>query len=245
MKSEQARFILQAFRPGTADERDPHFAEALAQVERDPELKAWFAAQCRFDEAVRAKLREVPVPEGLRDRILAGKDLSGPVAVYRRPGFLAMAAVLLIFVAVGGSLWQRPAPAIEVAQFEAGMIASLEKPFTLDLMSQNLEEVKDWLASHTLTERQSIPATFENYLPFGCRTFEWNQVAVVLVCFNVEGNKVHLFMTRCCDLPGLEAPPAPFVVQHQEWSTARWKFRNTHYLAISNADPQLLRNLLL
>ena len=108
---------------------------------------------------------KVPALVGFLDE---RKPLVQHVSFYRRPGFLAMVALLLIFIGVGGSLWRGNDQAVESAQFTRAMLASLEKPFTLDLMSQNLEEVKDWLASNTLAERRCIPAALESYRPFGC-----------------------------------------------------------------------------
>ena len=45
MDKEQARFILQSFRPDGADAKDPDFAEALAVAAEDRELGDWLAAE--------------------------------------------------------------------------------------------------------------------------------------------------------------------------------------------------------
>ena len=43
MNNQEAKLILQAYRPGGRDTFDPLFAEALEQARRDPELQKWFA----------------------------------------------------------------------------------------------------------------------------------------------------------------------------------------------------------
>ena len=49
--------------------------EALALVESDPELKAWWDARQAFDRRVAAKLEQVPVPTDLRENILNGRKI--------------------------------------------------------------------------------------------------------------------------------------------------------------------------
>ena len=72
MNNEEAKFILQGYRPNGADAGDAAFRAALEQVQRDPALGEWFARQQAFDAAVSAKLDAVPAPVGLREAILAG-----------------------------------------------------------------------------------------------------------------------------------------------------------------------------
>ena len=72
MNNEEAKFILQGYRPNGADAGDAAFRAALEQVQRDPALREWFARQQAFDAAVSTKLDAVPAPVGLREAILAG-----------------------------------------------------------------------------------------------------------------------------------------------------------------------------
>ena len=59
MTTEQAKELLAVYRPGTADESDLIFAEALALAKSDPELKKWFEESIAFDRGVRYTEREV------------------------------------------------------------------------------------------------------------------------------------------------------------------------------------------
>jgi hypothetical protein len=95
MNTQQAKFILQAYRPGGQDANDPQFAEALEQVKNDPNLAEWFAAQTAFDGAVAHALGTVAPPAQLREMILAGRRVIEPAPWWRRP--------------VGGR-WLRPSP---------------------------------------------------------------------------------------------------------------------------------------
>lgn len=70
MDKEQARFILQSFRPDGADARDPDFAEALAVVAGNRELGDWLAGERAQDASFAAALSAVEIPEELRENIL-------------------------------------------------------------------------------------------------------------------------------------------------------------------------------
>ena len=88
MTNEEAKFMLQGYRPNGQDADNEAFAEALAQAERDPSLRAWFEREQAFDALIAGKLREVRAPDGLRESILAGTKLSTqPVAAERTPAW--------------------------------------------------------------------------------------------------------------------------------------------------------------
>ncbi len=70
MDKEQARFILQSFRPDGADADDRDFAEALAVAIEDRELCEWLANERAFDATFSKALETVNLPETLRHDIL-------------------------------------------------------------------------------------------------------------------------------------------------------------------------------
>lgn len=71
MDKEQARFILQSFRPDGADAADADFAAALQLAVEDRELGEWLAEERATDAEFAAALCEVEIPEELRQHILA------------------------------------------------------------------------------------------------------------------------------------------------------------------------------
>ncbi len=70
MDKEEARFILQSFRPDGADADDRDFAEALAIAIEDRDLCVWLANERAFDAAFSKALATVDLPETLRHDIL-------------------------------------------------------------------------------------------------------------------------------------------------------------------------------
>ena len=102
MNNQQAKFILGAYRPDGRDATDAAFAEALAQTERDPELRQWLERQRAFDTAVVGRLRAVAPPVELKQAILAGVRASRPRAAWwLAPRWLAAAAAMAVLAGVG------------------------------------------------------------------------------------------------------------------------------------------------
>jgi len=74
MNTREARNILLLYR-GPADDADPQFREALAQVQAAPELAEWLQEQTRCYDAIRAKLREVEPPIDLSQKIIRTRPI--------------------------------------------------------------------------------------------------------------------------------------------------------------------------
>lgn len=80
MDKAQAKFLLSSFRPDGADAHLPEFAEALKLVAEDRELGEWLAQERASDATFTQALNDVPIPEGLRDEILAVLAYDGSTA---------------------------------------------------------------------------------------------------------------------------------------------------------------------
>ena len=107
MNTQQAREILSMYRPGTEDEHDPMFAEALALARTDRELKTWFEESTTFDRGMRAALTLVDAPIDLRDLILAERKIIRPTPWwnYRLSGRQLAAAAAVVLTAALSVLW--------------------------------------------------------------------------------------------------------------------------------------------
>ena len=71
MDKEQAKFILESYRPDGADAHGGIFAEALQLAVEDRELGEWLSNQRSEDAEFAKNLQDFAVPELLRRRILA------------------------------------------------------------------------------------------------------------------------------------------------------------------------------
>ncbi len=74
MNAREAKEILLLYR-GPVDDSDPQFREALAHMQRDPELVKWLREQTRCYDAIRAKLLEVEPPVDLPRKIIRARPI--------------------------------------------------------------------------------------------------------------------------------------------------------------------------
>lgn len=68
---QKAKQILNLYRPGTDDALDPAFSEALDFCERDNRLIKWLEQHCANYSALRDEFRQIPVPQGFKEQIIA------------------------------------------------------------------------------------------------------------------------------------------------------------------------------
>ena len=61
---------LEACRPGSDDVADPALEYLAAELDANPELEVLYGRLQRVDETLAAAFRDVPVPEGLQQRLL-------------------------------------------------------------------------------------------------------------------------------------------------------------------------------
>src|SRR5215472_1292393 len=106
MNTSEAREKLLLYR-GSIDDADPQFREALAYVDRDPELAEWLREQRSCYAAFRSKLREPEPPSDLAQKIIRSRPIP-----FRRgwAQILKLAAAITIsasVTAVSIKLWDR------------------------------------------------------------------------------------------------------------------------------------------
>jgi hypothetical protein len=247
MDKQEARLVLQACRPNGEDAALPVFAEALALVERDPELAAWWQAQQAFDRKFAAKLQEIPLPPDLRATILAGRKIEQMTARSYLPQWLAIAAMFLVVGLIGGLFFPsrtHEAGPLAAAGYDESALAFLgnDAP-SLGMMSSDHEQVLAWLKQQNAPVG-SIPAKMETLPSVGCQTFAVHGHSVSLICFTMAGGRLaHLFVI---ERPALSDPPgrSPEFGQNGAWSTASWSDDAHSYLLATQDKPEALKQLL-
>ncbi len=246
MNREAAKIVLAACRPNGADANDPLVAEALALVQRDAELRAWFAAEQAADKAIAAKLKTAPLPEDLLARVRAGTQARLAVRS-RRPSLpLAMAASLALLGLIA-ALWLNRSPSAPPGTFAAyrvEMTRFLRAFPKLDLATDRLPEVRAWLSQQHPLVQAKIPKGMERFPSLGCRTVEWQGKQLALLCFMAEGQVVHVFVMPRTAFPDALLTPAPIFAKVGPQSTASWASDDNLYLVVTAADEALLRKIL-
>lgn len=237
MDNQQAKFILQSWRASGADRNDPHFAEALRQVERDPDLAAWFAREQALDLALSARLHTLPVPEGLRESLRAAPPPVAALPSRRIHPFLAWAAVLVV-LGVLAALWFRPVPPAEgLAVYRHEMLAKVSGGVRLAFTSPSVAQVQQWLTEHPGISGYTIPAALRDRPGIGCRAWTWNGKPVGLICFSIQGRgAVHLFVVDQAAVPDAPETSKPSFAHEAGWTTAAWSESGKLYLLVGQGD---------
>ena len=200
MDNPTAKEILSAYRPDGADAGDPRFAEALAQCERDPTLKAWFEHERARDEAMARALRSVRAPEGGKRALLGTAVFDEAQAAVRAPrrrwfgfGGIGLAALFLIGVTFFALSMLRPTVSLDPAGFAMVDLANAAMPF--DRQGRDAAALKDWLAAQGAPVPPTLPAALAAASAAGCKVFEDGAGGKIsLLCFETGGGIVHLFV---------------------------------------------------
>jgi anti-sigma factor RsiW len=247
MTNKEASFLLGSCRPGGADLSDPEFAEALAQADRDPALKAWLEDQCRFDTAIAARLRSVAPPADLRSRILAGGRVSRPVPFFSARRLWAIAAIVMAFAGLG--LWFTTQDRHTQSGWEDQAVATLgdilsgRKDF--DAKSPNVADLQAWLHNNGSPMTGDLPANLARLQSLGCKTIYWNGRPISIICFHGPGGElVHLAMI---DRTALDNPPPqghPVFGNKDGWQTAAWSQGDMAMMLLTRAPESQLRAIL-
>lgn len=246
MTEQEARLILQSYRPGSDDPDDPQFAGALREAERNPELAQWLKEEQIFDCVVADKLADLPEPLGLKTRILAQQPSPQTASSWSLAAILAVAAAALFFCAQLLSLLRTPAPTqtAAVSDYSQEMVSFVRMPPPLDMMTENLGALQDWLTENQ-TPPINVPGNLRVLRPVGCRVLSFRGHDVALICFRRDPNHLaHLFTVDRAALPQMRAGQPPVFSTAGEWTTASWAEGNRVYLIAVQGDEAAVRRYL-
>lgn len=250
MNNTEAKFILSAYRPGGGDAADKTMADALAQAKSDPALAQWLARSQAHDAAVADKLREVPVPAGLREAILAGARVSGgklaPMPAQRKTwigtAWWAAAASVAVMLAATALVWPNRAAA------ESRALANLAIDDTLHARHGGhggpQAALQTWLSQPASKLGGDLPVDFAALESSGCREVSLGGHPVLEVCFKREGKWFHCYMVRHEDMPDAPMHAKPTLIAAAGGAAAVWSDAHYHYAVVSDGGPEALKLLL-
>jgi hypothetical protein len=249
MNTQQAKEILSLYRPGTADAQDPSFAEALQLCEQDAQLKHWFEEHCAVYLVLRAKLKQIQVPEGLKEQILSERKIRN-APPWRRPAVLAAAAVVVALLAMT-QLWLRPREKSGFPLFREQMVGNALRAYKMDLETNSLEQIRGYLAQRTAHADFVLPPGLQNARPTGCVATTWQGEPVSMICF--DSGKPHprgqtsdlwLFVADRKPLAGAPATSEPSITTVNDANTATWIEGEKVYVLVAEGDETFIRKYL-
>lgn len=243
MNHHEAKFLLRARRPGGADARDPVFAEALAETEKDPTLRAWLESEAAFDRALMAKLREIQPPPGLRDAILAGGRASQrQTAWWKKTAWLAAAASVAIiltltvrFQTAGSSTQALANDALQDLAVNSAEHAG-HRPELAGLVAE--------FANTSLPLPGNIKVDAGELRRLGCRTLNLAGHEVFEICFKRDGHWYHLYAASVRDFSHGPADAKALLTTKGRLSSTAWKDGDFAYALVTDAGADALRRLI-
>jgi len=242
MTREEAKEALHGHRAESLDRNDPTIREALALVATDRELREWFARQEEFHLSVAAQLRQVIPPAGLKEQLLAQRNITRVVFSRRALGIAAAAAGIALLI---GVITQRePTEQQTVASFQARMVSFALRQYRMDLETSEYAAVRAHLSRVGAPADLSIPQPLTQVGVKGGAGLKWHGKPVAMVCFNGAGTSTrYLFAVQDRGLAAKLGENA-IVEPYKGVSIARWATGGTVYLLVSTEDQSALRRLL-
>jgi hypothetical protein len=246
MDSRQAKEILMRSRPGSADSSDPEFALALEQVKHDPQLARWFDQHRAFQDAVGDRFKKLPLPAGLKDKILAGRPPAETIVWWKRPAYPALAAAAALVVFIGlAHFWSAPHEDQSFAAYRNRVVRHAQRGYAMDIVTTNLNDIRRYLATHQARADYVLPAPLEKLPGDGGAVLHWHNRTVSMVCFDLGNhNDLYLFVANRAELP--DAPPTnqPEFTRIGRLTAASWSEGDKAYVLAGPGDPEFIRGYL-
>jgi len=244
MNTQEAKFILSAYRPSGGDTGDAAFVDALRMAGEDPALGAWLSRSRAHDAAVAGKLREINPPQGLRAAILAGARVSG--SPRRSRSVWGWAAGLAAAAAVAFTVYTVRTPAASPSGSAA--LASFAIDDMLHAKHGSSGEASSALVAALQVEGAKMPAAasidFDRLRDTGCRTLNFAGHDVMEVCFARGGTEFHFYMTRRDGPVGSSVERGPSFLAQAAGAAAVWSDGRFNYALASRAGVEAVRRLL-
>ena len=243
MNNQEARLILQAYRPGGEDASDPLFVEALEQARRDPELQKWFAEQDALETRLKARLETaIPVPVGLKSELLALRKISR-VPWWFQPMKLGAAAAVVVVLGLA-VFFLFPHPQTQLASFRGTMARySAQEHEHVVFESHDLTAIRQWLQGRGVEINFDLPTALPGRSTQGCRVVDWNRHKAAMLCFVLNGEHMDLFVMDRTSLPDLPDNGLPLYVKTGGLMTATWSKGDKIYL-LTGENKELLKKVL-
>jgi hypothetical protein len=243
----EAKKILQLYRPSGHDADDRQVAEALELAKRNPELGLWLAQHGRFQTALREKFLEITPPASLKEKILASQKMIRPLPFWQNPVSWRMAASIVLLIGLGLSataLWRNSRIPDKFADYESRMVRSALREYRMDLVTNDLKEVRQLMATHGAPADFSLPKGLAQLKLTGGGVLRWRNHPVSMICFN-RGDDEMLFLF-VMDRAAVKDPPSQKagLEKINKLAAVSWSEDNKTYLLAGPEEAHFLQKYL-
>lgn len=248
MTNDQAKETLQLYRPGTADASDPAFAEALELCEREPELKKWFANHCALYAALRSKFKQIAVPDGLKEQIIAERKVHTTAPLWQRAVIAAGAVAAVVMVVFNLVQHTPPGESHDFAAYRSYMGRVASSSYGMELNSTDLDQIRLFFAQKNAIADYVVPESLKsNAKVVGCVATTWQGKEVSMICFQTgrplqPGQASDLWLFISDRTVAKDAPAAKTLAFDKQdgMVSASWTVGSRTYVLTSQGDEQFL-----
>ena len=251
MNSQEAREILTLYRPGTADAEDPAFAEALQLCRQNAELGQWFAQHCAVYSALRTKFKQTPIPEGLKEQIIAERKVHTTPLWQRRSVVLAAVAVIAVLTGLVSITWPTHREDFGFAVYKSEMTGAALVGYAMDLATNNAPAIQAYLARHQAPSDVILPERLKSATLTGCAIKSWQGAKVSMICFYSgkplpvgQSSDLWLFVADSSSVSGAPTTEVPIIAPENRAMTASWTRNGKTYVLVTDGDEAFLRKYL-
>jgi len=250
MTRDQAKEILACYRDHTDFPYSEELETAMAMLESDPELQAWFQQEQDFDASFSEALQDIDVPANLRRDILnqytQPEDKNIQISWWQIFNPVGMAAALFLMAGILMIPWHGKYSANQPASLETLQdfaIHSLKQSAGFDFANHDQLQLIQHLEQAGVPAPSQIPGKLQQLPTSGCMALEYDDRMVGLVCFE-EATKSNLFVMNKEDFPELDDQPVPVIRGNAYASSAFWTRDGKHYLLFINDSPDKIAELI-
>jgi len=244
---------------------EPEFLKAREAMEADAELQKAYEEAKRFAEAHPVLIRTDVMPQDIRMRISRTLEKHSPFSVSRTVMELspwtiriqfAWAALLVLLLAGMSVLssyvldqqhtqemavaYQNQPPQDAFRSYVGQMVENLP---VLQMRSRDTTEMVSWLHQNG-SPAASAPSALMKEKGIGCANLKGPNGTVSLLCFKVDGEVLHLFITdnQAVNVSGIQ-PAMQMKIQQRD--AVQWNDAAHTYLLITHDERQNLPEIFL
>lgn len=258
MNRDEAKIILQLYRPDTADADDPQIAGALALAKGDPELARWLEEHCARQNVLREKFRQIAAPAGLKEQIISEQAVFSRKNSQRQKIVLAaavtaivvsLAIIVSLYFPRGGNGNQTDPNTL--VNYQNRMIYVATGSYAMNFPTNDLSQIRAYLAQNAAPSDYALPAPLEKTATTGCTIENWRDAKVSMICFrtgkrlppNQQGD-LWLFVVDRASVKGAPSLSTPQFAKVNQFATAVWTQDGKLYLLATKGDEQTLQKFL-
>ncbi len=255
MNPDDAKKILALYRPDSDDKQDPAFFEALELARRTPTLEKWFEEHCVSHSSNTRKMRQIAIPAGLKEQILAERKIHAlPLPPSRRQTPLilwAMAAAIAMVLLPLALIHHSGTASDDLSKIRLQAARTAMRTYDMDLPTSDLDRIRAYLAATNAPPDTILPAHVTKAQVLGCATLKWNANTISMICFKSgrptrpgQTGDLWLFVFDSSIVHGSTLSSTPSFQRINRLTTATWTDGKRDYILAGDGDQAFVEKYL-